>query len=72
MKTKQDNDMTNHTGVISTKYVTELSRLIKQCVFYDKDKKRQRHDQSYWSVLRRKELNCHDRSNSVRSTMKCK
>ena len=48
--------MTNHTGVISTEYVTELSRLIRQCVFYDKDKKRQRHDQSYWSVLRRKEI----------------
>ena len=56
MKTKQDNDMTNHTGVISTEYVTQLSRLIRQCVFYDKDKKTQRHDQSYWSVLHRKEI----------------
>lgn len=37
MKTEQDNDMTDRTGVISIKQDIELSRLIEQCTVYDKD-----------------------------------
>ena len=48
--------MTDRTNVISVEYDTELSRLIKQCVVYDEDKKGQQRDQSYWSALHQKEI----------------
>ena len=37
MKTRQDNDMTGHTGMISIEYNIELPRWIRQCVVYDED-----------------------------------
>ena len=51
MKTRQDNDMIDYKGVISIEYDIELSRPIKQCAVYDKDKIRQRRDISYKSTL---------------------
>lgn len=39
--------MTNHTGMISIEYDTELLRSIRQFAIYDKDKTRQRGDWSY-------------------------
>ena len=44
MKTRQENDVIDHKGVISVEYDTELSRLIGQCVVYDEDKAGQQHD----------------------------
>ena len=41
-KTRQDNDVTDRTSVISVEYDTELSRLMEQSVVYDEDKTRQR------------------------------
>lgn len=37
MKTTQDNDVTDHKGVISVEYDIELWRLIGQCAIYDYD-----------------------------------
>ena len=52
MKTRQENDVIDHKGVISVEYDTELSRLIGQCVVYDEDKTGQQHDWSYrWLLL---------------------
>lgn len=36
-KSKQDNDMANHTGVISIDYDIELLRMIEQCAVYEED-----------------------------------
>lgn len=36
-KLSQDYEMTDRKGVISAKYETKLSRLIKQSVVYDED-----------------------------------
>ena len=44
MKTRKENDVIDHKGVISVEYDTELSRLIGQCVVYDEDKTGQQHD----------------------------
>lgn len=44
MKSKQNNNVDYHTGVISAKYDTKLSRPIKQCTVYDKDETGQRCD----------------------------
>ena len=55
-KSKHDNDVTNHTSVISIEYDYELSRPIGQCTVYDKDEIRQQRDQSYRSALHRKEI----------------
>ena len=41
-KTRQDNDVTDRTSVISVEYDTELSRLMEQSVVYDEDKTSQR------------------------------
>ena len=46
-KTWQDNDVLDLNGVISIKYDTEQSRLIRQCVVYDEDETRQGRDLSY-------------------------
>ena len=37
MKTTQDNDVSDHTGVISIEYDIELSRPITLSVVYDED-----------------------------------
>lgn len=36
-KSKQEKDMIDHIGVISTEYDTKLSRPIEQCAVYDED-----------------------------------
>lgn len=40
-KSKQDNDKTDHTSVISIEYDTKLSRSIRPCAVYDENKTRQ-------------------------------
>lgn len=37
MKAKQDNDMTDHKGMISIEYNTKLSSPTRQCVIYEED-----------------------------------
>ena len=51
MKSRQDTGLIDHTSVISTKYDTELLRLIRQCAVYDKHGIVQQHDISYRSTL---------------------
>lgn len=43
-KTRQNNDVIDRKGVVSTEYNNELSRLIELCVVYDKDETGQQHD----------------------------
>ena len=38
IESRQDNDMTYRTGVISAEYDSELLRLIRQCAVYDEVK----------------------------------
>lgn len=52
MKAKQDNDMTNRTGMIFVGYNTKLLRPIGKCAVNDEDENGQRCDQSYKSTLR--------------------
>ena len=40
-KTRKDNNVTDHIGVIFEEYNIELSRLKGQCAVYDEDKTRQ-------------------------------
>ena len=51
MKTTQDNDVSDHTGVISIEYDIELSRPITLSVVYDEDEIRQQRDQLYMFAL---------------------
>ena len=37
MKMRQDNDVTNHIGMISIEYDTKMSRPIRQCAVYYED-----------------------------------
>ena len=46
MKTRQDNDMTNHTGVVYVENKTKLSCSIEPSAVYDENKTGQRRDQS--------------------------
>ena len=50
-KTRQDNDVINHKGVISVEYNIELSRSIQQCMVYDEDENGQWRDWSHRSSL---------------------
>ena len=54
MKMKQDNDVTNHTGVVYTKNKFKLLWFIELGVLYDENQTGQWHDRSYTGVLRRK------------------
>ena len=56
MKTRQDNNVTGHRGVIFVEYDIGLLSLIRQCVVYDEDETWKRHDRSYRSTLRWKEI----------------
>ena len=44
IKTRKDNDVINHKGVISVEYNIELSRSIQQCMVYDEDENGQWRD----------------------------
>ena len=37
MKTRQDNNVIDRTGVVSKEYNTKVSRLTRQCAVYDED-----------------------------------
>ena len=54
-KTKEENNMIDHIGVISVEYDTELLRPIGYYVVYDHDKIRQFHDLSYRSIICQKQ-----------------
>ena len=50
-KTRQDNDVTNRTGVIFVEYDIELSRLMGHYAVYNKDETEQQCDRLYRSAL---------------------
>lgn len=54
MKAKQDNDMTDHKGMISIEYNTKLLSPTRQCAIYEEDGTGQWLDRLYKSVLCRK------------------
>ena len=70
-KTRQDNNVTNITSVISVEYDTELLRQIRQCAIYDKKWGRT----MTWIIVNVRsklkiKLNCHDLSDMIQSMRK--
>ena len=73
MKTRQDNDMIDHTCMIYVKNDNEISYRMGSSAICDKNKSGQRRDRSYRCSLHKKTiLNYHDRSDRVLTVIKKK